>query len=348
MYNFKIDYAEGAHPNVIKKLVETNLEQLAGYGDDIYSAEAKQALKSAMKRPDASVFFVSGGTQANLLVISFLLRPHEAVISATTGHIHANEAGAIEATGHKVIGVPTDDGKLTPQQIETTVQSYQLRPHVVKPKVVYISNSTELGSIYKKHELLALYNFCQERNLYLFLDGARLGHALTARDNDLTLADIAAYTHAFYMGATKNGGLIGEAIIFQKPELAEEFDYSLKQKGALLAKGRLIGIQFLELFRDNLYFELADHANKMAGKLAAAFEEKGHSFLTPAATNQVFPIVSKTLSKELSKDYEFYSWRNIDEDHEAIRLMTSWATDENEVEGFISKLKAITKAAESK
>jgi len=213
MYSFKNDYAEGAHPAILDALVASNLVQQAGYGEDVYGEEAKALLKAKMQNPEADIYFVSGGTQANLLVISALLRPHEAVISANTGHIYTNEAGAIEAAGHKVIAVASDDGKLTAASVAATVAAYGMRPHVVKPKLVYISNSTEIGSLYTRAELTELWNYCTEAGLYLFVDGARLGHALTAIDNDLTLADMAKLSHVFYIGGTKNGSLFGKLSI---------------------------------------------------------------------------------------------------------------------------------------
>ncbi|KZE84870.1 aminotransferase class I/II-fold pyridoxal phosphate-dependent enzyme [Myroides marinus] len=339
MYSFKNDYAEGAHQSILNKLIQTNEVQQAGYGEDDYTKEAKALIKKEIDNPDADIFFVSGGTQANLLVISSILRTHQAVISPQTGHIFANETGAIEATGHKVIGVPTANGKLTATDIETTVSQYGLRPHVVEPKMVYISNSTELGTIYTKAELEAISSICKQLGLYLFIDGARLGHALTASDNTLTLKDIAALTDVFYIGATKNGGLLGEAIIFNNKELATYFDYNLKQRGALLAKGRLLGIQFQCLFENNLYFDLAKHANAMAAKLTEAFKAKGYSFLVESTTNQIFPILPLTLIKELNEHYDFFTWKAIDDQHAAIRLITSWATRENIVDEFIEKIK---------
>ncbi len=339
MYSFKNDYAEGAHPNILHKLIETNLVQQMGYGEDGYSVEAKEILRQKIQNPYAAIYFVSGGTQTNLIVISFMLRPHEAVISAETGHIYANEAGAIEATGHRIITVETEDGKLKPVDIENTLQAYSLKPHVVKPKLVYISNPTEIGTIYTKSEIDSLSIYCKSKDLYLFLDGARLGHALTAKNNDLTLSDISCNTDVFYIGGTKNGALLGEAIIFNRADLAIDFDYLLKQKGALLAKGRLLGIQFLELFRDDLYFSLAKHANEMAMKIACAIEAQGYSFLTPPHTNQIFPILPKAVIDELIQQYDFYEWKAVDEQRSVVRIITSWATNENMVDAFIDCLK---------
>lgn len=338
MYNFKNDYSEGAHPNILNKLIETNLVQHLGYGEDDYSNQAKEILKQKIANTEASIYFVSGGTQTNLLVISTLLQVHEAVISAKTGHIYAHESGAIEATGHRVITVDTAEGKIKPADIQKVLNDYSLRPHVVKPKMVYVSNSTEIGTIYSKTELQQLSEFCKAKNLLLFLDGARLGHALTAKNNDLTLADIAKLTDVFYIGGTKNGALLGEAIVFNNRDLAPEFDYVLKQKGALLAKGRLLGIQFLELFKEDLYFDLAKHANIMAMKIANAVKANGYSFLTQSTTNQIFPILPKKLIEKLNQKYLFYEWAVIDENKSAIRLITSWTTDERKVDEFIADL----------
>lgn len=338
MYNFKNDYSEGAHPRILDKLIETNLIQQLGYGEDDYSKEAKSILKKKIANQQAVIHFLSGGTQTNLLVISFLLRIHEAVISAKTGHISANETGAIEATGHKVITVETSDGKLTPNDITTVLKEHALAPHVVKPRIVYISNSTEIGTIYSLAELEALYVCCQQQQLLLYLDGARLGHALTAENNDLTFAAIAKYTDVFYIGGTKNGALLGEAVVFNRPELAVDFDYAIKQKGALLAKGRVLSIQFLTLFQDDLYLELALRANSLAMRMAKAIKDKGYSFLTESTTNQIFPILPKSLIEALLINYQFYIWKDIDSDYAAVRLITSWATDEKQVTNFINDI----------
>lgn len=335
MYNFQNDYSEGAHPDILKKLLETNDVQQIGYGEDNYSLEAKELLKQKINNLKASIYFVSGGTQANFLVISSLLRIHEAVISARTGHIYANEAGAIEATGHRVIAVETEDGKLTPSHVEQVMNEYTKRPHVLAPRMVYISNSTEVGTIYTKSELEKLSEYCKKKELYLFLDGARLGNALIAKDGDLSLSDISQLTDVFYIGGTKNGALLGEAIVFNEPNLASNFDYAVKQKGAMLAKGRLLGIQFLELFKNNLYFDLAVHANETAMKIAKAIKEKGYSFVNPPVSNQIFPILPKIIVDELAKKYLFHQWGNSDEEYLTIRLVTSWATENNIIEEFI-------------
>ena len=340
-YSFKNDYSEGAHPRILDALIKYNLTQQNGYGLDEYSLNAAKFIRDKCAAPNASVHFVSGGTQANLTMISAFLRPHESVVSAHTGHIFTNESGAIEATGHKIHGVETADGKLRPQDIQNILDAHQNVPHQLKQRLVYISNSTEIGTIYSKKELQELYEFCQNKNLILFMDGARLGHALTAETSDMSLADIAKYTDAFYLGGTKNGALIGEAIVINNPALQDEFGFHLKQKGALLAKGRLLGIQFEELMRDNLYFELADHANRQAMKIKEAFEEIGCDFLAETFTNQIFPVLNAKQIDQLSEKYDFYIWKKIDSERSAIRLITSWSTTDETVAGFINELKEL-------
>lgn len=340
-YSFKNDYSEGAHPRILDALIKYNLTQQNGYGLDEYSLNAAKFIRDKCAAPNASVHFVSGGTQANLTMISAFLRPHESVVSALTGHIFTNESGAIEATGHKIHGVETADGKLRPQDVQNILDAHQNFPHQLKQRLVYISNSTEIGTIYSKKELQELYEFCQNKNLILFMDGARLGHALTAETSDMSLADIAKFTDAFYLGGTKNGALIGEAIVINNPALQDEFGFHLKQKGALLAKGRLLGIQFEELMRDNLYFELADHANRQAMKIKEAFEEIGCDFLAETFTNQIFPVLSAKQIDQLSEKYDFYIWKKIDSERSAIRLITSWSTTDETVAGFINEVKEL-------
>lgn len=339
-YSFKNDYAEGAHPKILEALSRTNLRQQAGYGLDDYSDEAKKLIQKRL-RHHSEIHFVSGGTQANLTVIAALLRPHESIISAETGHIFTNEAGAIEATGHKIHAVATADGKLRPDDLQKVLDAHQNIPHQVKQKLVYISNSTEIGTIYSAGELQDLYRYCQAKKMYLFMDGARLGHALTAENNDLTLEIIAKNTDVFYLGGTKNGALIGEAIVINNEALREDFGYHLKLRGALLAKGRLLGIQFLELFRDDLYFELAKHANAQAMRIKEAFSQAGCHFLAETYTNQIFPILTQTQIEHLSLNYEFYIWKKLDDQHSAIRIITSWYTPEDIVNQFINEIKQL-------
>lgn len=338
MYSFKNDYSEGCHPSILEKLLTTNLEQQNGYGEDAYSNEARECIKQKIENPNAEIHFVSGGTQANLIVIASVLRPHESVICANTGHIHVHEAGSIEATGHKINAVDSNDGKVKVEHIQSVLDEHTTVPHMVKPRMVYISNSTEIGTIYKKDELEKISTFCKNNNLYLFLDGARLGSALCAEDNDITLSDLSKLTDVFYIGGTKNGALLGEAIVINNDELKKVLGYHLKQRGALMAKGRILGVQFLELFREDFFFVLAKHANSMASKLSKALKNKGYSFLTESTSNQIFPILPNNLIDELSKKYGFYVWKKIDESKSAIRLVTSWATDEKMIEQFINDL----------
>jgi len=337
-FSFKNDYSEGCHPNILQSLLQHNLHQQAGYGEDEYSLRAKDLIKKKMKSPDSEIYFVSGGTQANLIVISSVLRPYQCAVSASTGHILNNETGAIEATGHKILGIDKEDGKLTPEDIIPILENHRNTPHQVMPKLVYISNSTELGTIYTLKELQNLSAFCRENNLYLFMDGARLGHGLTAEISDLTLEKVAELTDIFYLGGTKNGALIGEAIIINNQELQQDFAFNIKQKGALLAKGRLLGIQFLELMKNDLYFDLAKHANQQAMKIKEAMKKKGIHFLSETYTNQIFPILSNDLIQKLSEKFEFYVWKKIDSEFSAIRLITSWNTGDEPVNDFIEMI----------
>lgn len=340
-FSFKNDYSEGCHPRILQALLDSNLTQQNGYGLDDYCLEAERLIQEKINNPSAKVYFVSGGTQANLTVISAFLRPHESVVSAVTGHIFTNETGAIEATGHKVHALETENGKITPAQIQTVLDAHRNIPHQVKQKLVYISNSTELGTIYSKTELQNLSIFCKENKLFLFMDGARLSQAMAAETNDLALEDIAQLTDAFYWGGTKNGALIGEAIVINNIELQEEFGFHLKQKGALLAKGRLLGLQFKELLRDDLFLDLAKHANEQAMKIKNAFAENGFQMLTETFTNQIFPILNNSEIEKLAENFDFYVWKKIDEETSAIRIITSWATAEEVVGVFIQKIKSL-------
>lgn len=339
MYSFKNDYSEGAHPRILSALVEANMEQLEGYGEDHYTEKAIQLLKEKITREDIDIHLFPGGTQTNLTAISAFLRPHEAAIAANTGHILVHETGAIEATGHKVISLEVKDGKLSPSHVKAALDGHT-DEHMVKPKLVYISNPTEIGSIYTKHELEQLSNFCKENNLFLYVDGARLGSALCSEENDIELSDLANLVDAFYIGGTKNGALMGEALVICLDSLKEDFRFHIKQKGALLAKGRLLGIQFLELFRDDLYFNLAKHSNHMAKLLRGGITEVGYSFLTDSPSNQIFPILPDELIERLQEKYSFYIWQKIDDHSSAIRLVTSWATSEEKVLEFIHFMKS--------
>lgn len=340
-YSFFNDYSEGAHPNILEALQKTNLTQETGYGEDSISIEASKLIKEKLENPNANIHFVSGGTQSNLIVLASMLKPFECVISANTGHIFVHEAGAIEATGHKIVTIDTSNGKIKPEQIQS-VCDYHSDEHMVKPKVVFISNSTEVGTIYKKEELKNISEVCKKNDLYLYLDGARLGSALSSTKNDMTIAQLSSFVDIFYIGGTKNGALLGEAIVINNERLNENFRFHLKQRGALLAKGRVLGIQFLELFKNNLYFDLSKHANDMASKLVAGITDQGYKFLTDSSTNQIFPIFPNSLIEKLKESYGFYVWSKIDDENSSIRLVTSWATKQEAVDMFIEDLKVLT------
>lgn len=341
MYSFKNDYSEGAHPRILEAMMNANLEQNEGYGLDSHSLAAAASIRKLADRDDVDVHILVGGTQTNLLAISSVLRPYQAAIAASTGHINVHEAGAIEGTGHKVLALPSPDGKLTPSMIESCLKEHT-DEHMVQPKLVYISDSTEIGTIYKKAELEALHHFCRLHDLYLYLDGARLGSAMTCEENDLEISDIAAMTDAFYIGGTKNGALIGEALVIANPLMKENFRYMIKNRGAMLAKGFVAGIQFEELFRDGLFFEMASHENQMAAVLRKGIEKLGYPFYSDSPTNQLFPILPNPMIEELEKEFEFYRQYVVDDTHTAIRLVTSWATPEAEVQNFLASLKQLS------
>ncbi len=336
-YSFKDDYSEGAHPEILRILTETNLTQTTGYGEDVFSDKARELIKKYTKNQEADIHFVTGGTQANLIAISSILKPHHSVIAAETAHIEVHEAGAVESTGHKINTIKTKDGKLNPGLIQKVLDNH-IDEHMVKPKMVFISNSTETGLIYSLNELKELSGFCKNNNLYLYIDGARLASALTSEKNDLSLKDISELTDIFYIGGTKNGALLGEAIVINNNRLKEDFRFYMKQKGALLAKGRLIGIQFTALFNNGLYFELAKHANESAKKIAEALKKKGYEFMTEPVTNQIFPILPNKLIEKLHKKYDFYVWSEVDDEKSVVRIICSWATNEKYINAFIDEI----------
>lgn len=338
MYSFRNDYSEGLHPRVLQSLIDTNLEQTCGYGIDHHCQEAADYIRSLCVAPEADVHFVVGGTQANLLVIHAALRSFDAVISAHTGHINVHETGAVEATGHKVCTAYASDGKLTPALVEEVVNAH-ISEHMVHPKLVYLSNSTEIGTIYTKSDLEALRHCCDTHSLYLFLDGARLASALTAPGSDLTLADLARYTDAFTIGGTKNGALFGEAIIFNGNCCRSDFRAYMKQRGAILAKGRLLGVQFKALLADDLYFHLGRHSNTLALRLRREMGALGFPFPVESPTNQQFPVLPNAVIEQLQHlGYEFEIEHPVDDAHTCIRLVTSWAMPESAVEDFLQDL----------
>jgi len=344
MIKFDCDYLEGCHPDILKMLEKTNFEQTEGYGCDKYCEKAKKlilaACGSAGKRgknvPD--VHFLVGGTQTNTTVISAILRPHQGVVSAVTGHVNVHETGAIESTGHKVLALPSGDGKLSAEQVEKYVEAcvsdcnYE---HIVQPGMVYISFPTENGTVYSKGELSELRKVCLKYKLPLFIDGARLGYGLMSAGNDITLPDIAALSDVFYIGGTKNGALFGEAVVITNNAFKKDFRNIIKQRGGMLAKGRLLGIQFMTLFSDDLYFRLAEHAVKTAAEIKNALKNKGIEFLFDSPTNQIFPVFPDEIYEKLSKEFSFAFWEKVDENYTAVRICTSWATKESDVRELI-------------
>jgi threonine aldolase len=339
-YSFKNDYSEGLHPNILDALKLSNTEQHDGYGNDVYCQKAMSILQSKIENSKADIHFVCGGTHANAIVIASILKPYESVIAANTGHINVHEAGAIENTGHKVNVVTSCDGKLSCSGIQKVLAEHT-DEHMVKPRLVFISNATETGTIYNKKELSDLFSFCKSKGLLLYMDGARIGSALCSRENDLLLPELSKLVDVFYIGGTKNGAIMGEAIIINNEQLKTDFRFHLKQNGALLAKGRLFGIQFVELFKNNLFFDLAGHANLMANKLSDNIEKMGFGFLSKSSTNQIFPIIQNRIIESLNNKYGFYVWQQIDDETSAIRLVTSWATKEKAVDSFLSDLREL-------
>lgn len=341
MYSFKNDYSEGAHPKILEALMNANLDQNEGYGLDAHSAAAAAQIKKAIRREDVDIHILVGGTQTNMTAIAYALRPYQAAVSASTGHINVHETGAVEGSGHKVLAICTPDGKLTPTLVDQCIKAHT-DEHMVKPALVYISDSTEIGTVYTKAELEALSHYCRQHSLYLFLDGARLGSALTCAANDLTLADIAALTDMFYIGGTKNGALLGEALVISHPDLKEDFRFMLKNRGAMLAKGFIAGIQFEELFCDDLFFELAEHANEVAKTLREGISRLGYSFAYDSPTNQLFPIFPDAVLQELEKEFAFTFMEKPDPDHTIVRIVTSWATPPSAAESLLNALKALS------
>ena len=329
MISFASDYVAGAHPQILKRLTQTNFEPLPGYGEDAWCASAKEKIRAACGCPQAQVEFLTGGTQTNQIVIATLLREHEGVIAAQTGHIGVHEAGAIEYTGHKVLTLPQRRGKLDAAEIERYLRTFYAdvnREHMVFPGMVYISHPTEYGTLYSKAELEGLSRVCREHHIPLYLDGARLGYGLMSREADLTLEDIAALCDVFYIGGTKVGALCGEAVVFTKNNRPAHFTNMVKRRGALLAKGRLLGVQFDTLFTDGLYFELGRHAIEMAERLKAILHEKGVEFYLESPTNQQFVILDNSRAEELGRQVTFDFWEKYGPDKTVVRFATSWST----------------------
>ena len=337
MYSFECDYAEGAHPRVLEALIRTNMETLGRYGNDKYSKSAAEKIKEACECPNAEVYFLTGGTQTNQIVIDSMLRPYEGVVAAQTGHIALHEAGAIEFTGHKVLTLPQREGKISARALRdllTVFYADENHEHMVFPGMTYISHPTEYGTLYTKNELTEIYEVCREYGIPLFIDGARLGYGLMSKQSDLTLPDIARLCDVFYIGGTKIGALCGEAVVFTKSNMPKHFNTVVKQHGAMIAKSRLIGVQFDALFIDNLYFDISRHAIEMAERLKAVLREKGIMLLIDSPTNQVFVVLNNKYMASIRDKVEFSFWEPFDENNTVVRFATSWATTEESIEAL--------------
>lgn len=335
MIHFRNDYSAGAHPSVLDALVKTNLELTAGYGCDPYCESAARMIRELCAAPDADVHFLVGGTQVNKTTIGAVLRPFEAVIAAHTGHICVHETGAIEHNGHKVIHCPSDDGKVTPEMVRTAVNSHSSE-HMVVPRLVYISNTTEVGTVYRREELMALRAVCDELGLLIYCDGARLGSAMTIQGADTSFADYATACDAFTIGGTKNGLLFGEALIIINPTMKPGFRNCMKQQGAILAKGRLLGVQFEAILKDGLYLELAAHANRLAERITAGLTAMNLPLLAQSPSNQVFPILPDTAVEKLREEVSFEIQERVDDTHTCIRFVTAWNSSDADVTALLT------------
>lgn len=341
MIRFECDYSEGAHPRILERLAQTNLEQTPGYGVDEHCCHARELILEACQAPQAEVAFLVGGTQANQTVIASLLRPYQGALCAQTGHINVHETGAIEATGHKVLPLPQKDGKITAAAVEEACAAHwadATHEHMVQPGMVYLSQPTEVGTLYTRQELEDIRRVCDKYAIPLYIDGARCGYGLGAAENDVTLADLARLAHVFYIGGTKVGALFGETVVICDPALQRDFRYMIKRQGGMLAKGRLLGIQFETLFTDGLYEQLGRHAVELAGRVRRAFEEKGVEMAYPSHTNQQFPILTQAQRDKLGEKYAFSFWEQVDEDRAAVRFCTSWATREEDVDALVADI----------
>ena len=346
MIRFNSDYLEGAHQRIMDKLIETNMVQTVGYGEDEYCDQARKMIRDLCKAPKADVHLLVGGTQTNFTFLAAAMRCYQGVIAAETGHIAVHETGAVEATGHKVITLPQKNGKICAGQVSEYCRlhfSDDSHEHMVMPKVVYISQSTELGTVYTREELIAMRGVCDQWKLYLYIDGARLGYGLCSEGCDVDLPFLAEVADAFYIGGTKQGALFGEALVILNDELKKDFRYVLKQNGGMLAKGRLLGVQFCELMKDDLYFELARHAVALAMKLKKALTEMGVEFIVDSPSNQQFPILDDAVIDALKKNYSFSYQERVDEKRSAVRFCTSWASTEAQVDSLIKDIKALLK-----
>ncbi|MDB4497753.1 aminotransferase class I/II-fold pyridoxal phosphate-dependent enzyme [Gammaproteobacteria bacterium] len=338
---FENDYQEGGHPAILKRLADTNMLQTVGYSCDRYCNQARELIKELCKAPKAAVHFFVGGTQTNTTFIASVLRPHQGVVCAESGHINVHESGAIENTGHKVISLASADGKINAQQVQECYDNHWndvTHEHMSQPGMVYISFPTENGTLYSKEELTALSQTCYKLQLPLYIDGARMGYGLMSPQSDLSLSEIAQLSDAFYIGGTKVGALFGEALVISNPKFQTDFRYQLKQRGGLLAKGRFLGLQFLSLLEDNLYFDISKQAVDHALEIKEAFVKAGFPLLFDSYTNQQFPILPNSIKEQLAKRYLFAHWCSVDDSHTAVRFCTSWATSKQQVDTLIKDI----------
>lgn len=341
---FHNDYNEICHPAVLQKLQELSERQMAGYGEDECCKAAADRIRQLCDKQNVGVHFLVGGTQANLTVIAAALRPHQAALGAVSAHINVHETGAIEATGHKVVGLDSSDGKITAQQVADAVEGHwadESHEHIPQPKLVYISHPTEFGTTYSLEELTELSKTCKKYGLYLFVDGARLGYGLMAEDSDVTLADLAALTDVFYIGGTKVGAMFGEAVVIANPLIDEDFRYLIKQRGGMLAKGWLLGAQFEALLENDLYFEISRHANRLADQIRAVLAKKGFPLMVESKTNQIFVILPDSALEKLGKDFTFAYWNRVDKYHSVVRFCTSWATKQENVDLLCAAIESL-------
>lgn len=345
MFHFLNDYSESAHPDIITAMQDAHLQQHKGYGFDEYSERVREKIKSQLDNKDIAIHFGITGTQANLVCIDAMLSPIDGIVACDTGHIAVNEAGAIEATGHKVILAESKQGKLTIEALEKVKARHSFTPHVVRAKAVYISNTTELGTVYTYEELKALSDYCRSNDMYLFMDGARLGAAIAythsnPNERTLTFADFAELTDIFWFGGTKMGAMFGEILVIPNKDIATDFNIYLKRHGGLMAKGYLLGLQFEVLLKDDKYLELSLHANAMAKKLSEGLEKFGVELFVTTQSNQVFALLPPELITTLKTEFDFYEWEQLDNGSTICRLVTSWATPEHQVDRFIAMLEA--------
>lgn len=341
MIYFRSDYSQGAHPKVMEALARTNLEHTDGYGVDPHCEHAASMIKELIGRDDCEVHMMTGGTACNIAVISSGLRPYESVIAARSGHIYSHETGGVEASGHRVLAVEGVNGKLTPELIDLAWEEYE-DEHTPLPGMVYVSQPTEIGSVYSKAEMTALSEKCKEKDMLFYVDGARLASALTCEENDLSIRELAGLCDAFYIGGTKNGALFGEALVICSPKINDHFRFMMKRQGSLLAKGRLLGVQFealLEGGKDSVWFEIATHANRMAKKLRDGLRELDVAFYSDSQTNQIFPVLPTETIRELEKEFFFYEWAPEKNGMIPIRLVTAWGTAEADVDAFLDKVR---------